>query len=202
MGDQYGNTLNGFVKGGIRLSYSKNPLGVRTPTNTANGSGLHQPFGSGDFSSLQEAFARHSHTTNPSNILSIDTSLRAAISRRDTVAGGGEVTSPSQYFASSPPPPPRFFSPPPSTSSGFGPAPGSGTGMGVGMGRSGQGGFTGSFSPFGSSTPPETSVPPIPQQAGAAAAAVGATSSVQDGTEPFNTPADQSTTPNLENTRG
>ena len=34
-----GNTLNGLVKGGgIRLSYSKNPLGVRTPTSaTANG---------------------------------------------------------------------------------------------------------------------------------------------------------------------
>ncbi|KAF5393189.1 hypothetical protein D9757_001202 [Collybiopsis confluens] len=35
----YGNTLNGLVKGGgIRLSYSKNPLGVRTPTS-ANGPG-------------------------------------------------------------------------------------------------------------------------------------------------------------------
>ncbi|KAJ3849380.1 hypothetical protein EV368DRAFT_47424 [Lentinula lateritia] len=35
----YGNTLNGLVKGGgIRLSYSKNPLGIRTPTS-ANGPG-------------------------------------------------------------------------------------------------------------------------------------------------------------------
>jgi RNA recognition motif-containing protein len=32
----YGNTLNGLVKGGgIRLSYSKNPLGVRTPTSAS-----------------------------------------------------------------------------------------------------------------------------------------------------------------------
>ncbi|KAJ3907016.1 hypothetical protein F5879DRAFT_584150 [Lentinula edodes] len=35
----YGNNLNGLVKGGgIRLSYSKNPLGIRTPTS-ANGPG-------------------------------------------------------------------------------------------------------------------------------------------------------------------
>jgi hypothetical protein len=39
LNDLYGNTLNGLIKGGgIRLSYSKNPLGVRTPTS-ANGSG-------------------------------------------------------------------------------------------------------------------------------------------------------------------
>ncbi|KAF5332030.1 hypothetical protein D9758_014582 [Tetrapyrgos nigripes] len=40
----YGHTLNGLVKGGgIRLSYSKNPLGVRTPTSaTAAGSSLQQ----------------------------------------------------------------------------------------------------------------------------------------------------------------
>ncbi|KAJ3740971.1 hypothetical protein DFH05DRAFT_1528792 [Lentinula detonsa] len=46
--DLYGNTLNGLVKGGgIRLSYSKNPLGIRTPTS-ANGFGpgfQHQHFG-------------------------------------------------------------------------------------------------------------------------------------------------------------
>ncbi|KAF8309332.1 hypothetical protein DL93DRAFT_2028544, partial [Clavulina sp. PMI_390] len=29
MHDMYGNTLNGLIKNGIRLSYSKNPLGVR-----------------------------------------------------------------------------------------------------------------------------------------------------------------------------
>ncbi|KAF9266262.1 hypothetical protein L218DRAFT_858803 [Marasmius fiardii PR-910] len=40
----YGNTLNGLVKnGGIRLSYSRNPLGVRTPTSaSAPGSVLQQ----------------------------------------------------------------------------------------------------------------------------------------------------------------
>lgn len=32
LNDLYGHTLNGLVKGGIRLSFSKNPLGVRTPS--------------------------------------------------------------------------------------------------------------------------------------------------------------------------
>lgn len=37
LNDLYGHTLNGIVKGGgIRLSYSKNPLGVRTPTNATS----------------------------------------------------------------------------------------------------------------------------------------------------------------------
>lgn len=44
LNDLYGHTLNGLVKGGgIRLSYSKNPLGVRTPTSaTSNGPSLQQ----------------------------------------------------------------------------------------------------------------------------------------------------------------
>ncbi|KIY62615.1 hypothetical protein CYLTODRAFT_414601 [Cylindrobasidium torrendii FP15055 ss-10] len=44
MNDLYGHTLNGLVKsGGIRLSYSKNPLGVRTPTSaTASGPQMQQ----------------------------------------------------------------------------------------------------------------------------------------------------------------
>ncbi|KAJ4479136.1 hypothetical protein J3R30DRAFT_3702205 [Lentinula aciculospora] len=49
----YGNTLNGLVKGGgIRLSYSKNPLGIRTPTS-ANGSGPGYQ---------QQHFQQHSQT--------------------------------------------------------------------------------------------------------------------------------------------
>ncbi|KAK4052898.1 hypothetical protein OIO90_004174 [Microbotryomycetes sp. JL221] len=35
--EMYGNTLGGLVKGGIRLSYSKNPLGVRSATVGPNG---------------------------------------------------------------------------------------------------------------------------------------------------------------------
>ncbi|KAF8638623.1 hypothetical protein AX17_002164 [Amanita inopinata Kibby_2008] len=38
LNDLHGHTLNGLVKGaGIRLSYSKNPLGVRTPTSAGGG---------------------------------------------------------------------------------------------------------------------------------------------------------------------
>lgn len=36
LNDLYGHTLNGLVKGGIRLSFSKNPLGVRT-ASVSNG---------------------------------------------------------------------------------------------------------------------------------------------------------------------
>lgn len=47
----YGHTLNGLIKNGIRLSYSKNPLGVRSPS-LSNGSvgppaGLHSLHDSG-----------------------------------------------------------------------------------------------------------------------------------------------------------
>ncbi|KAF7355756.1 RRM domain-containing protein [Mycena sanguinolenta] len=38
LNELYGNTLGGLIKGGgIRLSYSKNPLGVRTPTSASGG---------------------------------------------------------------------------------------------------------------------------------------------------------------------
>ncbi|KAF8514809.1 hypothetical protein BU17DRAFT_68177 [Hysterangium stoloniferum] len=36
LNELYGNQLNGLVKGGIRLSFSKNPLGVRPPPSTTN----------------------------------------------------------------------------------------------------------------------------------------------------------------------
>ncbi|KAG6868761.1 hypothetical protein C0993_011030 [Termitomyces sp. T159_Od127] len=43
LNELYGDTLKGLVKGGIRLSYSKNPLGVRTPPSTTSiGSSLQQ----------------------------------------------------------------------------------------------------------------------------------------------------------------
>jgi len=37
LSDLYGHTLGGLVKGGIRLSYSKNPLGVRSNSVSQNG---------------------------------------------------------------------------------------------------------------------------------------------------------------------
>lgn len=44
LNDLYGNTLKGVVKGGIRLSYSKNPLGVRTPTTIGNNTAFQSQF--------------------------------------------------------------------------------------------------------------------------------------------------------------
>ncbi|KAL5507916.1 hypothetical protein ACEPAH_5534 [Sanghuangporus vaninii] len=150
LSDLYGHTLNGLVKGGIRLSYSKNPLGVRTPTNVANGNGLQQSLqslssGPSSFSSLQEAFSRQS----AAGILSIDMNAVRGM-RRDA----NEVTSPSQYFASSPPPP-RFFSPPPSSGFGF-----ASQTSAPGLARSNNSSFASTFSPFGPSTPPEMTPQP------------------------------------------
>jgi hypothetical protein len=39
LSEMSGNTLRGVVKNGIRLSYSKNPLGVRTPTSAGSSNG-------------------------------------------------------------------------------------------------------------------------------------------------------------------
>ncbi|KAJ7129210.1 hypothetical protein C8R44DRAFT_665810, partial [Mycena epipterygia] len=49
LNELYGNTLGGLIKGGgIRLSYSKNPLGVRTPTSASGGgASLQQQQGQG-----------------------------------------------------------------------------------------------------------------------------------------------------------
>lgn len=172
LSELYGHNLNGLVKGGIRLSYSKNPLGVRTPTNVANGAGIQQglhQFNASSFPSLQEALTRQQ-----SGGLSID--ISAIRSRREA----NEVTSPTQYFTSSPPPP-RFFSPPPSSNYAF-----TGLANAPGLNRSNNISFTSTFSPFGSSTPPEMSV----SQMG-----------LSDSTDTVNPSNSLSTTPGLETTR-
>ncbi|KAK4705448.1 hypothetical protein P7C70_g748, partial [Phenoliferia sp. Uapishka_3] len=48
--DMYGHTLGGLIKGGIRLSYSKNPLGVRS--GGPNGSPLPPPLSDGPFNAF------------------------------------------------------------------------------------------------------------------------------------------------------
>ena len=137
------------MKGGIRLSYSKNPLGVRTPTNTVSGGnftqqqGSLQTFGGSSYTSMQDAFSHR-----PSNgVLTVDLSTLRGV-RRDQ-----DITSPvsSHHYAASPP---RFFSPPPPT--GFGLAPQQ---AGTALPRlnnvsNNNIAFNSSFSPFGSSTPP------------------------------------------------
>ncbi|KAI0340878.1 hypothetical protein BDW22DRAFT_358196 [Trametopsis cervina] len=135
-----GDNLNGLIRGGgIRLSYSKNPLGVRTPTSAGSGPMQQQSLGA-----VQTMFS----ASEIDNFRS---------SRRDTGSSG--VTSPtSAYFYTMASPPPRFTSPPSFTSSlsnsamfprtapqGFGPSSGTSS----------------SFSPFGIS-PSQSTIPDQP----------------------------------------
>lgn len=95
----YGDTLNGMVKGGgIRLSYSKNPLGVRTPTN---GQQQHQPLaGPGSIfpiDAFQRGFAENEATYRQ---------------QRDSMVSPTSSGFP-QYGMGMSSPPPRFVSPPP-----------------------------------------------------------------------------------------
>ncbi|KAI0940292.1 hypothetical protein AcV5_001438 [Taiwanofungus camphoratus] len=151
LNELYGNTLNGLVKGGgIRLSYSKNPLGVRTPTSGGNGSSLQyqqqqgvapgQPFINDTFQSRQGELEG------------------GRTIRRDT---SGMTSPTSSYHYTTSPPPPRFISPPPSapfptslTSSTTFPRANS---QGYGLASA----STSSFSPFGIS-PSHSTIPDQP----------------------------------------
>lgn len=130
-----GNTLNGAVKNGIRLSYSKNPLGVRTP-NAPNSAGGHNSNGSS--SQVQQAltspnqYQQHGQGQGPSpSSASSDTfqsrisddfgghpqhRLPTSILRRDSTLsptspthsnGSGNGSNQNSFFSS---PPPRFYS--------------------------------------------------------------------------------------------
>ncbi|PCH40771.1 hypothetical protein WOLCODRAFT_136982 [Wolfiporia cocos MD-104 SS10] len=144
----YGNTLGGLVKGGgIRLSYSKNPLGVRTPTSGGNGHSLQLQQALTFGQSLNEAFATRLNDPDVGRI-----------GRRDT---SGMTSPTSSYYHPTSPPPPRFISPPPSgpfTSSIASPTAFSRTSsQGFGLAANG----TGSFSPFGIS-PSHSTIPDQP----------------------------------------
>lgn len=152
-----GSTLGGLVKGGgIRISYSKNPLGVRTPTNPVGGSTPQPPAG---LMALGVGF--------PSE-LQLDVSQKSG---RD-VPGITSPTSSLLYgFNVASPPPPRFVSPPPGPAS-FNQSNFSRHG-GFGMGPSSAASLSppSSFSPFGISPSPHPSIgnssnqfSPIPEQ--------------------------------------
>lgn len=151
----YGANLDGLVRnGGIRLSYSKNPLGVRTPNSGGNGPSLQQQ---------QHQHSREVLDGNRDPVFPGDTYTRHADSadtiraiRRDT---SGMTSPTSSYHYTTSPPPPRFFSPPlPSgtfggslaTSTSFPRANPQGFGFPSG---------TSPFSPFGI---PHTSIPDQP----------------------------------------
>lgn len=142
MSELYGNTLNGLVKaGGIRLSYSKNPLGVRTPTS-ANGQLQQQQ--TSPFPVTPSPFVPQEDRHN--------------FAYRDLPG----ISTANHGFHGSSPPPPRFFSASPPAIH-FGAS--SGTNTNVSRGGSyaytlssptGLGGT--SFSPFGLSHP-QSSIP-------------------------------------------
>ncbi|RDB19994.1 hypothetical protein Hypma_012847 [Hypsizygus marmoreus] len=167
LNDLYGNTLKGLVKGGIRLSYSKNPLGVRTPTSAGSGPSLQQQ-------QLQSNTVTNSPNPSYPSTFAPDFQSRSseeqqraapATLRRDMI-----VTSPppglqlaSDLHASSPPPP-RFY-PSSSSGSGFGGTSGTMTmtamsnafipRYGFGLQSNVTNGQSTTFSPFGlSNTPP------------------------------------------------
>jgi hypothetical protein len=148
-----GSTLGGLVKGGgIRISYSKNPLGVRTPTNPMSGPTPQPPVGA----------------SYPPEALHLDGSLKSG---RDTSGITSPTSSMLYGFNIASPPPPRFVSPPPGPASfnqsnisrqgGFGLGPPSAASLSP----------PSSFSPFGISPSPHPSIgnssnqfSPIPEQ--------------------------------------
>lgn len=131
----YGNQLNGFVKGGIRLSFSKNPLGVRPSASTAN-SGRRdggrdwngpshqqqhqqhqQQQSSVNYSSIHDAFQSRPTQSHQHQGLSLDIGSGRPIRYEPNDMGS---PNPAYNYSISPPPS-RFFSPPPSSSqSSFG----------------------------------------------------------------------------------
>ncbi|KAH9939249.1 uncharacterized protein BXZ73DRAFT_43924 [Epithele typhae] len=148
-----GDTLGGLVRnGGIRLSYSKNPLGVRTPGSGGNGSSLQQQ---------QQCLSRdHDGVLDPvfpgEGFRHADAADTIRGMRRDM---SGMTSPTSSYHYTSSPPPPRFFSPPPpsgtfggglTTSTSFPRANPQSFGFAAG---------TTSFSPFGI---PQCSIPDQP----------------------------------------
>ncbi|OCH94521.1 hypothetical protein OBBRIDRAFT_848034 [Obba rivulosa] len=150
LNELYGHTLNGLVKGGgIRLSYSKNPLGVRTPTNGgSNLSQQQQQQAAAGLSFISDAFQSRQGDLEGSRF-----------ARRDT---SGMTSPTSSYHYTTSPPPPRFVSPPPA-STPFGPTlAGAATfprtnPQGFGLAPGG----TSTFSPFGIS-PSHSTIPDQP----------------------------------------
>jgi len=167
LNDLYGNTLGGLVKGGgIRLSYSKNPLGVRTPTSAgSNGTSFQQQQQMPSNSTGQQTSGASSFP--PDAFQSRSTlEIGPCITRRDTA-----VADPQSSFSYIGSPPPRFFSPTPPSAAFGNPASASlssnaasfphiNSGLnGFGLPHGGGGGVMSTFSPFGISSSPHSTIP-------------------------------------------
>ncbi|KAH7887515.1 hypothetical protein F5I97DRAFT_843495 [Phlebopus sp. FC_14] len=143
LNELYGNTLGGLVKnGGIRLSYSKNPLGVRTPTSAGTGSSLQQQQVNAQ-SGVTSLFAVEGLQVRPG----FDPEPGSIGLRRDNSSAASP--QPTAFGYSRSPPPPRFVSPPSSSgtfSTSVTTFPRGSTSFALSLGGSGGGA---SFSPFG-----------------------------------------------------
>lgn len=108
MSELHGHNLKGLVKGGgIRLSYSKNPLGVRTPTSaSSNGPALQQQ-------QLQNMQGILGVEADPSH------QPHRTILRREDHNQPGNHGSFNNFLAS---PPPRFLPQQQSNAGFFGPS--------------------------------------------------------------------------------
>ena len=172
LNDLYGNNLKGLVKGGIRLSYSKNPLGVRTLTSSgSNGTSVqHQQLQSGINNSVNPYSVPFPPEFQPAFT---DEQHRSLTGHHDTAVSTSPMSAGQPFmgdFAAASSPPPRFFSASPSgfaTSISSAPLTGLANAFipryGYGLSASGGGHASSTFSPFGlSSTPPPQST--IPDQ--------------------------------------
>jgi len=155
LNELYGSTLGGLVKGGgIRISYSKNPLGVRTPTNPMNGQ--------------QPSAGSVTSGTFSAEVSQLEVSQKSG---RDVSGVTSPVSGPHYGFNLASPPPPRFVSPPPGPASfnqGIFPRQ---NGFGIGPPPTASLSSPSSFSPFGISPSPLPSTgnssnqfSPIPEQ--------------------------------------
>ncbi|KAF8681446.1 RNA recognition motif [Rhizoctonia solani] len=124
LNEMYGNTLNGLVKGGIRLSFSKNPLGVRTPGLSSPVGGAPPPatFSAALAGISERGFGPSRGLASPTGTFEAQ-SFGSRLMRQDSTellspTGMLSPTGTSMTFPGSPPS--RFFSPPL-------PAPGQGT---------------------------------------------------------------------------
>ena len=141
-----GNTLRGAVKNGIRLSYSKNPLGVRTPTSTGGNAGgptlqqqqqlvqtlhnhhnHHQQFDGSlghrvdDYGTAAASHRTQAQQTLPRRDTTSSTSSHAQGQHQSFVGGSSNTNNNHNSFLSSPPP--RFYSTSPGSGMTYGPPP-------------------------------------------------------------------------------
>lgn len=120
----YGETLNGFVKGGIRLSYSKHPLGQRGPASSGTPTASASPaqgghiggggLGGGGGSSSSTSAGASSSSSHTISSPPVSHGIAASSAELDSSASGGGQQQ--QRFG---PPPSSYQFPTSASSSGI-----------------------------------------------------------------------------------